>query len=129
MLGIGWVTPNPGRTLGDLIDHVGGVALAFAAAAAKDLGQLTGPAPVGDASLLDPDWRTRIPRDLATMAAAWQDPSAWTGQTRVGAVDLPGEVAGLAPDYEAAGTTWWVESAPSGSGWLDQATERVSRGP
>jgi alkanesulfonate monooxygenase SsuD/methylene tetrahydromethanopterin reductase-like flavin-dependent oxidoreductase (luciferase family) len=40
----------------------------------------------------------------------------------------PGEVAGLAPDYEAAGTTWWVESARSGPGWLDQATERVSRG-
>jgi uncharacterized protein (TIGR03086 family) len=90
---LGWVTPNPGRTLGDLIDHVGGLALAFAAAAAKDLGELTGPAPVGDASRLGPDWRTRIPRDLAALAAAWQDPSAWTGQTQVGGVDLPGEVA------------------------------------
>jgi alkanesulfonate monooxygenase SsuD/methylene tetrahydromethanopterin reductase-like flavin-dependent oxidoreductase (luciferase family) len=40
----------------------------------------------------------------------------------------PGEVAGLAPDYTAAGATWWVESAESGPGWLDQATERVTRG-
>ncbi len=40
----------------------------------------------------------------------------------------PGEVAGLAPDYAAAGATWWVESAESGPGWLDQATERVARG-
>jgi alkanesulfonate monooxygenase SsuD/methylene tetrahydromethanopterin reductase-like flavin-dependent oxidoreductase (luciferase family) len=40
----------------------------------------------------------------------------------------PGEVAGLAPDYVAAGATWWVESAESGPGWLDQATERVARG-
>jgi hypothetical protein len=28
----------------------------------------------------------------------------------------------------AAGATWWVETAESGPGWLDQATERVSRG-
>jgi alkanesulfonate monooxygenase SsuD/methylene tetrahydromethanopterin reductase-like flavin-dependent oxidoreductase (luciferase family) len=40
----------------------------------------------------------------------------------------PGEVAGLAPDYTQAGATWWVESARSGPGWLDQATERVARG-
>jgi len=40
----------------------------------------------------------------------------------------PGEVAGLAPDYTAVGATWWVESAQSAPGWLDQATERVSRG-
>ena len=40
----------------------------------------------------------------------------------------PGEVAGLAPDYEAAGATWWVESAESSAGWLDQATERAARG-
>jgi uncharacterized protein (TIGR03086 family) len=108
---LGWVTPNPGRSLGDLIDHVGGVALAFAAAAAKDLGQLTGPAPVGDASLLGPDWRTRIPRDLATLAAAWQDPSAWTGQTRVGGVDLPGEVAGLVGLNELVVHGWDVAVA------------------
>ena len=40
----------------------------------------------------------------------------------------PGEVAGLAPDYIAAGTTWWVESARSGPGWLDEAIERIARG-
>lgn len=40
----------------------------------------------------------------------------------------PGEVAGLAPDYVAAGATWWVESPRSGPGWLDLATERVARG-
>jgi alkanesulfonate monooxygenase SsuD/methylene tetrahydromethanopterin reductase-like flavin-dependent oxidoreductase (luciferase family) len=40
----------------------------------------------------------------------------------------PGEVAALAPDYVAAGATWWVESAQSGRGWLDEATERVARG-
>jgi Mycothiol maleylpyruvate isomerase N-terminal domain len=37
-------TPYPAYTLGDLIDHVGGLALAFTAAAQKDRGELTGPA-------------------------------------------------------------------------------------
>jgi uncharacterized protein (TIGR03086 family) len=92
---LGWVTPNPGVSLGDLVDHVGGLALAFAATAAKDVDPLSGPPPLGDAERLGPDWRTRIPRDLAALAAAWADPSAWTGQTRAGGVDLPGEVAGL----------------------------------
>jgi hypothetical protein len=36
-------------------------------------------------------------------------------------------VAGQAPDYLAAGATWWVESARSGPGWLDLAAERVAR--
>jgi uncharacterized protein (TIGR03086 family) len=92
---LGWVTPNPGVSLGDLVDHVGGLALAFAATAAKDVDPLSGPPPLGDAERLGPDWRTRIPRDLAALAVAWADPSAWTGQTRAGGVDLPGEVAGL----------------------------------
>ena len=30
---------------------------------------------------------------LAELAAAWQEPGAWEGMTRVGGVDLPGEVA------------------------------------
>lgn len=92
---LGWATPNPGYKLGDLIDHVGGIALAFAATAAKDVGALTGPARVGDAAHLGPDWRTRIPRDLAALAAAWQDPSAWTGATQAGGVDMPAQVAAV----------------------------------
>jgi uncharacterized protein (TIGR03086 family) len=92
---LGRATPCPGYSLGDLIDHVGGLALAFAAAAAKNIGPLTGPAPPWDAARLGPDWRTRIPRHLAALAEAWQDPSAWAGQTQAGGVDLAGEVAGL----------------------------------
>jgi uncharacterized protein (TIGR03086 family) len=92
---LGWATPNPGYKLGDLIDHVGGIALAFAASAAKDIGPLTGPARVGDAAHLGPDWRTRIPRDLATLAEAWQDESAWTGATQAGGLELPAQVAAV----------------------------------
>ncbi len=89
---LGRPTPCAGYTVGDLLDHIGGFALAFRAAAVKK--PLAG-GPSGDASRLAPDWRTRIPRDLDAMAAAWSDPDAWSGMTGAGGVDLPGEVAGV----------------------------------
>ena len=88
-------TPCPDYTVGDLVDHIGGAARAFTGAAAKDMGEVTGTAPSGDASRLADDWRTRIPPDLIGLADAWRDPAAWTGMTRAGNVELPGEVAGL----------------------------------
>jgi uncharacterized protein (TIGR03086 family) len=88
-------TPCPHYTVGDLVDHVGGAALAFTGAAAKDMGERTASGPSGDASRLGDDWRTRIPDDLTGLAEAWRDPDAWTGMTRAGGIELPGEVAGL----------------------------------
>ena len=89
---LGQPTPCERYTVGDLLDHIGGAALAFTGAATKR--PLTG-GPSGDAANLDDDWRTRIPRDLAALAAAWANPDAWTGMTAAGGVDLPGEVAGI----------------------------------
>src|SRR5712691_6290588 len=80
---LGQPTPCPAYTLGDLIDHVGGLALAFTAAARKESSALTEQTPSGDASRLGDDWRTRIPRDLAALAQAWREPEAWTGMTRI----------------------------------------------
>lgn len=45
-------TPNPGYSLGDLLDHVGGLALAFTGAAHKEMGDATSRGPSGDASRL-----------------------------------------------------------------------------
>jgi uncharacterized protein (TIGR03086 family) len=92
---LGAPTPCPAYSVGDLVEHIGGLALAFTAAAAKAGGPLVSQAPAPDASRLGPDWRSRIPDDLLTLAKAWRDPAAWTGMTRVGGVDLPGEIAGL----------------------------------
>lgn len=89
---LGRPTPCERYAVGDLLDHVGGFALAFRAAAVKQ--PLEG-APSGVAANLAPDWRTAIPRDLAALAEAWHDPAAWEGATRAGGVDLPGAVAGL----------------------------------
>src|SRR3954452_4723247 len=85
-------TPCARYSVGDLVEHIGGLALGFRAAAIK---QPLGGAPSGDAARLTPDWRTRIPTDLRAMAEAWKDPEAWTGMTGAGGVDLPGEVAGV----------------------------------
>ncbi len=108
---LGHATPCPAYRLGDLVDHVGGLALAFAAAAAKDGGPLTAAPRPGDAARLGEDWRTRIPRDLSALAAAWLDPAAWTGMTRVGGGDLPGEIAGLAALDELIVHGWDIARA------------------
>ncbi len=85
-------TPCQRYRVGDLLDHIAGAALAFTGAARKT--PLEG-APSGDAANLGPDWRSRLPRDLAVLAEAWREPEAWTGMTRAGGVDLPGEVAAV----------------------------------
>jgi uncharacterized protein (TIGR03086 family) len=103
-------TPCPDYRLGDLIEHVGGLAIAFAAAAAKDA--VGGSAAAsGDLSRLGEDWRQRIPRDLTALAAAWRDPVAWTGMTRVGGIDLPGEVCGLVAADELVVHGWDIARA------------------
>jgi uncharacterized protein (TIGR03086 family) len=108
---LGQPTPCPAYTLGDLIQHVGGLALAFAAAAAKDAGPLTDQQPSGDASRLGPDWRTRIPRDLAALARAWREPGAWTGMTRIASMDAPAEMVGATAADELVVHGWDVARA------------------
>lgn len=104
-------TPNPGYTLGDLLDHIGGMTIAFTAAAKKKFGDETAQGPAGDASRLGEDWRTRIPSDLIALGEAWRDPAAWTGMTQAGGVELPGEVAGLVALDELVVHGWDVARA------------------
>jgi uncharacterized protein (TIGR03086 family) len=104
-------TPCPAYTLGDLVDHVRGLTLAFTAAAQKDTSGRTSRPASGDASQLGEDWRTRIPQDLAALAQAWRDPAAWTGMTRAGGFDLPGEFAGMVALDELVIHGWDVARA------------------
>lgn len=103
-------TPCAAYTLGDLIDHVGGLALAFTAAAAKDF-SLTGAGPSGDAARLPDDWRTTIPARLTTLAEAWRDPAAWAGMTQAGGVQLPGPIAGNVAINELVVHSWDIAKA------------------
>ena len=109
-------TPCPDYTLGDLLDHVGGLTLAFTAAATKATGGAAGQAPSGDASRLGDDWRTRIPRDLATLAEAWRDPAAWQGMTQAGPLEMPADIAGLVVLDELVLHGWDVARA-TGQGY------------
>jgi uncharacterized protein (TIGR03086 family) len=121
-------TPCPAYRLGDLVEHVGGLAQAFRAAAAKELGDEAAGGPSGDATRLPDDWRTRIPQDLMAMAEAWRDPDAWQGMTRAGGVDLPGEVAGLVALDELVVHGWDVARASGQPYDVDPAELEAVRG-
>ena len=88
-------TPCDKLALRELVAHVGGLGVAFAAAARKDFGELTDSPPGDGGYQLDDDWRNDYPVNLAGLAEAWGEPSAWDGMTRVGGVDVPGEVCAM----------------------------------
>ena len=88
-------TPCPESPVATLLDHLGGLALAFTAAARHERIDGSDQPPTPDGSRLDPAFRTTVPRALDELAAAWRDPDAWTGMTMAGGVEMPGEVAGL----------------------------------
>jgi uncharacterized protein (TIGR03086 family) len=104
-------TPCRDTSLGDLLDHVDGLALAFTAAASKSPLEGGSQPPSPDGSRLVPDWRQRIPDRLAALAGAWRDQDAWTGMTQAGGVDLPGEVAGLVAIDEVVVHGWDIAVA------------------
>ena len=117
-------TPCGKLRLDELIAHVGGLALAFAAAAAKDFGPMTD-TPPADGVQVDADWRTSYPQRLAGLAETWRDPDAWQGMTRAGGIDLPGEVAGSVALTEVVIHGWDVAAATGQPYDCDPATARA----
>ena len=99
-------TPCPHVTVGELVSHVQSLSQAFVAAAAKDLGPLTAGGPEVGGGTLPADWRTTAPGHLSALAEAWHDPSAWTGMTQAGGVDMPGDVAALVAADEIVVHGW-----------------------
>ncbi|MGW6294333.1 TIGR03086 family metal-binding protein [Streptomyces sp. NPDC055058] len=87
-------TPCPDYQVRHLLGHLTGLAVAFRDAARKDLGETTDTAPTSAVPGIGPGWRRELDEALDGLAEAWRDPRAWTGTTRAGGVDLPGEVAG-----------------------------------
>ncbi|MEU6525550.1 TIGR03086 family metal-binding protein [Streptomyces sp. NPDC046924] len=87
-------TPCPRYAVRDMLGHLVGLSAAFRDAGRKDLGATTDTGPDTALPELGPGWREELPRVLDELADAWRDPGAWTGMTRAGGVDLPGEVAG-----------------------------------
>jgi uncharacterized protein (TIGR03086 family) len=117
-------TPCEKMSLRDLVGHVGGLALAFTAAARKDFGELTDTPPVEGAPLHE-DWRTAYPARLAELASAWREPAAWEGMTRAGGIDFPGEVGGMIALTEVVIHGWDIAVATGQDYDVDQATLEV----
>jgi uncharacterized protein (TIGR03086 family) len=91
-------TPCTGYSLGALLDHFMALTNAFAVAARKgDLSQLAGESPAGKAAAehLDPRWREVLPTRLDDLAAAWNEPGAWEGETIAAGPVMPARTAGL----------------------------------
>ncbi len=85
-------TPCPAYSVADLLDHIGGLAVAFTDAARKTAPE-GGHEPFVDGSRLEPGWRDRIARALTDLAEAWRSPGAFDGATMAGPVELPAEIA------------------------------------
>jgi len=92
---LGSATPCTEMTVGDLLHHVHTLAGAFTDAARKEDGPDSAPPPPARAADLPADWRSEIADRLGAFTEAWRDPAAWNGMSRIGGVDLPGEVVGL----------------------------------
>ena len=104
-------TPCEKSNLGDLLDHVDGLSMAFAAAASKTPLPGGNQAPSADGSRLGTEWRTRIPQRLSALSDAWRDPNAWAGMTTAGGQDLPGELAGVIALDEVVIHGWDIAAA------------------
>ena len=104
-------TPCPAYTVADLVDHIGGLTLAFTGAATKTAVPGAGEGGTGDGSRLEEGWRERIAGDLERLAEAWRDPAAYDGETMAGPVELPGAVAASVALNEVVVHGWDLATA------------------
>lgn len=120
-------TPCTDYTVGDLLDHIAGLTLAFSAAARKEPGA-AGTPPPGDRTKLLADWRTRIPADLDELVVAWSNPDAWSGMTRAGGIDMPGEIAGIVAIEELVAHGWDLAKGTGQSFTVDDESADLTIG-
>lgn len=99
-------SPCPGMDVAGLLAHLLGLSIAFRDAAAKVAGPTTQTPPAAAASVLPEDWRQLLPVSLHALAAAWRSPSAWSGTTLAGGVELPGDVMGTVANNELVLHGW-----------------------
>jgi uncharacterized protein (TIGR03086 family) len=117
-------TPCGDYTVEDLLAHFMGLTIAFRDAATK-AGSLSQDAVPGMAALED-SWREQLPGRLLGMAAAWRDPQAWDGLTKVGGGTMPAMIAGRAGLNELVIHGWDLARATGQSYQVDDASARAS---
>ncbi|MBM9469500.1 TIGR03086 family metal-binding protein [Nakamurella leprariae] len=111
-------TPCAQYRVGDLLDHVMGLSVAFTVAADRTddpalRAELQQESVQGQATLehLDPHWRQLLPGRLQRLARAWDDPAAWDGSGEAGGVTMPGGVAGRVATQELVLHGWDLAAA------------------
>jgi len=125
---LGDPTPCTQYTLGDLLQHVRGLAEAFTLAGRKE--QPAGgsqPPPQGDASLLPEDWRGEIAQWLERLVEAWADPTAWEGNAWIAGFEAPASAVGVTAANELAVHGWDMARASGQPIALDDAALAPAR--
>ncbi|MFF7312562.1 TIGR03086 family metal-binding protein [Streptomyces sp. NPDC008137] len=120
-------TPCPEYAVRHVLGHLFHLAAAFRDAGRKELGATTDTNPQSALPDIGPGWREELPQVLGELAEAWRDPAAWTGMTRAGGLDLPGEIAGLVATDELVIHGWDLARATGQSYAPDPAALQVCR--
>ncbi|MGX1563778.1 TIGR03086 family metal-binding protein [Streptomyces sp. NPDC055506] len=118
-------TPCPEYAVRNILAHLAGLAVAFRDAGRKDLGVTTDTRPDSAVPELGQGWREELPKVLGELAEAWRDPAAWSGMTRAGSVDMPGEIAGLVATDELVIHGWDLARATGQHYAPDPAALRI----
>ncbi|MFJ4789874.1 TIGR03086 family metal-binding protein [Streptomyces sp. NPDC088794] len=119
-------TPCPESAVRNILGHLAGLSVAFRDAGRKDLGATTDTNPNDAVPDIGPGWREELPKVLDELADAWRDPAAWTGMTRAGGLDLPGEIAGAVAVDELVIHGWDLARATGQPYEPDPAALRVA---
>ncbi|MEV7792296.1 TIGR03086 family metal-binding protein [Streptomyces sp. NPDC087512] len=121
-------TPCPDMAVRNLLGHLTGLAVAFRDAARKELGVTTDTDPGATVPDIGPGWREELTKVLGELAEAWRAPEAWTGMTRAGGFDLPGEAAGAVVADELVIHGWDLARATGQEYRPDPAALQVAYG-
>jgi len=129
-------TPCGAWTVAALLVHIMSFSLAFAQAARKvaEAPGTAGPPPQPDPADLPQHWRSRMPVLIEELSAAWRDPAAWTGTSRVGGGTMPAATIGVFAMNELVMHSWDLAKA-TGQDYavdpriLEVLIELLSQGP
>ncbi len=104
-------TACPAWSVADLLDHLGGLAVAFTMSARKQPLDMPG-GPVVDGSRLEPAWRDRIVTSLHELGEAWATtPGAFEGRTQAGPIEMAASEAALVALNEVVVHGWDLAAA------------------
>ena len=136
---LGDPTPCANYSLGDLVQHVRGLAEAFTVSGRKE--QPAGgsqPPPEGDAAKLDETWREDTVAWLDRLVETWADPAAWEGTAWIAGFEAPADAVGMTAVNELVVHGWDVARGdafgppvpvPDGASVLDEVVAGNGRDP